>query len=526
MEIPAPENEICTVYLKGYSALSSLHGRLFQVRRGFFKTGAKARGKAAELRDGESVLCRYAIGRGKFRWKVKKGRAVLEQAFPQTGGYCIVARAEDGRMLSRTEYGEGHRWERTSFYGPDAGLAEAVLSRMSGGGLSLLRYDPAKKNSSRETLYPCPVEMGTARQSVIDSGAGEPPVYAACVSGDFCFCGESELAKRRALLEKLESGEVPDEPVWRSPEKAEPAPDLSPDSPAEKAPPAPRDGSYFVDRELFHQDAPAPKAVPASSVRYAVAAKRLDGTVLAPGLDSAPAGESPEQSPAPGKSPENPGPAPPESEPGDELPVKNIVVSAEESYLYFGQVLDGMRHGRGRTQMPDGKTAYEGGYFMDKREGFGTYYYKTGKLCYAGDWKGNRRDGAGAAFSPEGELYAGGFRGDRPHGMGALFGKDGSLCYAGPLKDGARDGAGASYRKQDGTLFVGAWSGGRPTGQGSAFDPQGRLRYNGGWKDGMRDGMGTEYNEAGAVIFVGLWEKDRRVRGVEYENGAPKPYRL
>ena len=41
---------------------------------------------------------------------------------------------------------------------------------------------------------------------------------------------------------------------------------------------------------------------------------------------------------------------------------KRIVVSAEESYLYFGKIINGLRHGRGRTQGPDGMTSYEGEY--------------------------------------------------------------------------------------------------------------------------------------------------------------------
>ena len=61
---------------------------------------------------------------------------------------------------------------------------------------------------------------------------------------------------------------------------------------------------------------------------------------------------------------------------------KRIVISAEESYTYFGKVIDGLRQGRGRTQMQNGCTAYEGDYLDDKRDGFGAYYYKSGKICY------------------------------------------------------------------------------------------------------------------------------------------------
>ena len=54
-----------------------------------------------------------------------------------------------------------------------------------------------------------------------------------------------------------------------------------------------------------------------------------------------------------------------------------VVVSEEESYLYFGRLIDGLRQGRGQNR--NGKrilppmTAITGD---DKRDGFGAYYYK------------------------------------------------------------------------------------------------------------------------------------------------------
>ena len=145
--------------------------------------------------------------------------------------------------------------------------------------------------------------------------------------------------------------------------------------------------------------------------------------------------------------------------------VKQIVVSAEESYLYFGELENGKRTGRGRTQMQNGFTAYEGGYRDDRRDGFGVYYYKSGRLCYAGQWKQNRREGAGVSFS-----------------------------------------------SRDGSLFAGKWKDNVPTGLGAAFDPEGNLIYTGEWKDGKRHGHGTEYRD-GKVLFTGEWENGRPVKG-------------
>ena len=142
------------------------------------------------------------------------------------------------------------------------------------------------------------------------------------------------------------------------------------------------------------------------------------------------------------------------------IPAKRIVVSSLESYLYFGRLMDGLRQGRGRTAMPDGRTAYEGGYRDDLRDGFGVYYRKSGELCYAGEWKRSLRDGLGVAF-------------------------------------GAKDGS----------IFVGRWKNDVATGPGSEFDLSGCLTYTGGWKDGRRHGYGTEYR-GGRVWRSGMWRDD------------------
>lgn len=67
--------------------------------------------------------------------------------------------------------------------------------------------------------------------------------------------------------------------------------------------------------------------------------------------------------------------------PGAITAAKRIVVSARESYLYFGGIAQGLREGRGRTQMANGCTAYEGGYRQDKRDGFGPIITRAESLA-------------------------------------------------------------------------------------------------------------------------------------------------
>jgi len=204
------------------------------------------------------------------------------------------------------------------------------------------------------------------------------------------------------------------------------------------------------------------------------------------------------------------------------MPVsKRIVVSEEESYLYFGRLIDGLRQGRGRTEMENGFTAYDGYYRDDKRDGFGAYYYKSGQICYVGDWKENQRDGIGVSYTPHGEnIHVGRWSEDKPVGTGAIFDGDGNLSFAGKIENGMRQGVGISYKVEDGTIFVGKWKDNVPTGKGSEFDGDGNLIYTGMWKDGKRHGFGTEYNKEGKIVFTGEWENDQYLDGVLYQKVA------
>lgn len=197
----------------------------------------------------------------------------------------------------------------------------------------------------------------------------------------------------------------------------------------------PNEPDYAADHEIFTTDEPFQRPA-----RYTVAGKGLSG----------------------------------EAQICDYIPLrvergtKRIVISAQESYIYFGKVIDGLRQGRGRTQMQNGCTAYEGDYLDDKRDGFGAYYYKSGKICYVGGWKANKREGVGV-----------------------------------------------SYSSQDGSIFIGKWKDNIPTGSGAAFDADGRLIYTGEWKDGLRHGRGTEYKN-GEVVFTGEFREDKYYSGYKH----------
>lgn len=443
---------------------------LSAVRGEYFSGGKTVKGTAGAVENGSAVRVRYRVGKGVFQWRKSCGRTALQESFPlEGGGWRLVSHDLQGKLVSAATFDGSLRWLQTAYY--DGGPMEpaAVLARR-GDGVTMLERDPQTGRYVRRSLLPCAAEPGTAAQSYIDGRAGEPRVLAQTDAGTFCFCPAQERELRLSLRGEIAGKEVSLTPDWPREEDArldfrvmendgqalraaalQKKPEEKPvqeesSAPGPEAPSAPAAEDYAADHEIYLSDVPP-------SGRYAVAAKGLSGGVIhAAGLKScdAPRGNPPSCA---------------------LIPAKRIVVSSMESYQYFGKLLNGLREGRGRTQMLDGRTAYEGGYRDDMRDGFGVYYYKSGKLCYAGGWRRNLRNGMGVAFG-----------------------------------------------SKDGSIFVGRWENGVATGNGSAFDLDGNLIYTGGWKDGRRHGRGTEYR-GGRIVRVGEWKDGRFCSGYSRVGG-------
>ena len=189
---------------------------------------------------------------------------------------------------------------------------------------------------------------------------------------------------------------------------------------------------------------------------------------------------------------------------------KQIIESGGQQYIYFGEMDGTMRHGRGRTVMGDGNTAYEGGYINDKRDGFGVYYYKSGKLCYAGNWQANKRQGLGVAFSAhDGSAFIGKWNENHTDGIGSGYDRDGRMTYTGCMKDGKRAGAGITYDYENKTFFVGKYKDGEFLGTGTQFSIDGDLLYTGGFDNNKRSGMGTSYDTDGMIVYKGEWKNNK-----------------
>jgi antitoxin component YwqK of YwqJK toxin-antitoxin module len=523
-----------TVCMKKYDSLSLFHGLLYEVRRGFFKQSRKGSNRVADSSEGIETHYSYRLSDHRLKWKRKSGNKVLEISLPQPDGYCILTWNMAGNFVSKASYGKNHEWQKTAYFAEDSATHPQVLLKpiVESNGICMQEYDAELEKYSKTILYACPINIGTAQQSFINSVAGEPQLCAATSLGDFCYCTQQELELRKKTAKGIASGSQSTEPIWTVPsEEPEPEPEPQMEPTPEPLPAAEPEvpvlneqttepklpakdlsaKSYAADHELYHVDA-EPISQP-TGTRYTVAMKRMHGPIVhnknllsssEPKKDEK--AETADEKEPPGSNPlELMGAA------------KCIVISAEESYLYFGQIIEGLRQGRGRTQMQNGATAYEGDYKNDKRDGFGTYYYKSGKICYVGEWKENHRDGVGVSFrAGDSTIHVGQWENDKPFGTGSIFDRDGNLRYAGRIENGERQGAGIAYHAEDGTVFVGKWHNNIPTGEGSAFDRDGNLIYTGMWQNGKRHGQGTEYSPDGGIVFEGEWHEDSYFEGTLY----------
>ncbi len=607
---------IYTVIYRKYDSLSELHGKLCHVRRSYLEDHISGRRAVDDVCDGVDARLTYRISKRGLKWKKTSGGKVLQRSVREADGYGILTFDRDGSIVSKAVFNSAHQWVRNCYYINDDMVTPQVIIEpgQEENTLVFLEYDKACGEYVKSLRYPCPLEQGTAKQSIINNELGEPDICAATSEGDFCYCTEEECRRRTELVQSITEETEDTAPVWEGPDMSRVAPqepdfdphiDLSkyqfeftpeqvsaqaqdeapaqtqdsagqeiaeqePDEskPAEQdsAEPAEQENSAAPAEDTKENDGQAGRQVESTGVVLMdISPKKLrlakyetmhlkdvvpSGQPEQPAAyyasrevyqeDRVPGIVANEQETAEQQAAQTPAVQMPQEEilpeqeaqpnkiPEDSTAAvksvsaaKRIVVSEEESYLYFGRLIDGLRHGRGRTEMENGYTAYDGHYRNDKRDGFGAYYYKSGQICYIGDWKENQRDGVGVSYTPHGEnIHIGRWREDKPVGTGAIFDGDGNLSFAGRIENGMRQGAGISYKIEDGTLFVGKWKDNVPTGKGSEFDEDGNLIYTGMWKNGKRNGFGTEYDKEGNIVFTGEWENDRYLDGVLYREGA------
>lgn len=113
---------------------------------------------------------------------------------------------------------------------------------------------------------------------------------------------------------------------------------------------------------------------------------------------------------------------------------------------YVGDVVEGMREGKGRLVLENGDI-YEGYWKKGVKSGHGIYIYADG-MKYNGNWENDRMNGIGSLMLPDGSFYYGEFKNGQMTGVGMFRYSDGAV-YEGEWKEGMWHGKGV-FRLTDG----------------------------------------------------------------------------
>ena len=206
MKTPLPV--FYTVCLKKRDSFTLFHGLLYEVRRNFFDTSRKSKNKVIDSSAGIETHCSYAISRRNFKWKKKYDRKILELTQSWSEGYCILTYNLSGTLASKASYDRQHIWKNTSYFAEDdAERPQIMLEPLADcNGICMQEYNAIIGKYSKTEFYGCPIYVGTAQQSMVNSVAGEPQLCAATSFGDFCYCTQQELELRQTVAAEVESG--------------------------------------------------------------------------------------------------------------------------------------------------------------------------------------------------------------------------------------------------------------------------------------------------------------------------------
>jgi len=181
------------------------------------------------------------------------------------------------------------------------------------------------------------------------------------------------------------------------------------------------------------------------------------------------------------------------------------VITWPDGSQYVGNILHGVRSGKGRMRFPSGNE-YTGDWLNDKAHGRGVYVWSSGNR-YEGDYRNGLREGKGKYQFADGRVYDGEWKDSKRHGNGILTWQNGDQ-YKGQWGNDQRNGNGIlSYA--DGRMYDGEWKDGKRHGKGIFTWPNG-ARYDGEWQNDMRCGKAI-YTDYSGKVFDTEWRDDKKV---------------
>ncbi|HEX7026308.1 MAG TPA: C13 family peptidase [Gammaproteobacteria bacterium] len=185
---------------------------------------------------------------------------------------------------------------------------------------------------------------------------------------------------------------------------------------------------------------------------------------------------------------------------------------------YYGEVVEGRFHGRGRLIWPNGGR-YEGEFFQGLVSGEGELRFASGDI-YKGGFREGQMAGAGELDMGGGRIYTGAFGNGMPNGRGVLVEEDGSK-YEGEFVDWKFHGEG-TYTEPGGETYSGEFVDGKFSGTGVYKDADGNV-YEGEFRDWQFHGAGV-YKTAEGAAYSGNFEQGILNGEGRYENKNGERY--
>jgi len=144
------------------------------------------------------------------------------------------------------------------------------------------------------------------------------------------------------------------------------------------------------------------------------------------------------------------------------------------NYRYVGQVVNGLREGKGICYWEDGDR-YEGDYRNDNKEGKGIYYANNGDR-YEGDFRNDKKEGKGIEYYNNGDRYEGDWRNGKKEGKGIYYYHNG-VRYEGDYRNDKREGKGIYYYN-NGDREMGDYYNGKEIGKHVTLTRDGEVKIN------------------------------------------------